>query len=1399
MGDDGKKNKKVERVMVHCRVRPINDEDLKSYGRDVIVDNIDENKGVIALKRDFDRKTFTFDAVFDQNSTQKLIYSKVGEPVVSSILQGYNGTIFAYGQTGTGKTFTMIGGTGEAKGVIPRSISQIFSHIQSSETHSFQVKVGFLQLYMEMLQDLLRPDENKTIRIREDPDEGVYLTGVNWVNVNNVKACMDLLAIGDRNRSTAFTSMNATSSRSHAVYMVKIERRVKYNAEQLEELEKKGEMPDQSMTKSTLYLVDLAGSERVSKSRASGNRLDEARNINLALLALGNCIQALSDKKAKYVPFRDSKLTRILEDSLGGNSKTSLIVTIGPSVGHIQESLSALQFGMRAMKIENRPQLNIKVDYRALCAQLQAELDKINDGSNMYNIAQDQYLNEINNLKGQIEKLLAEREQMENLLEEYRKGHNDLTQFEERKKAEIEKIQKGFQVKLEKKEVEHKKFLDEIDKLMLEQEKDVKLQHHQIVELKNEKKQLNNEVKHLQEELEQEKADRELRASQLVTEISELKQKMQAEKVRFVELQQEIEGIHEISQEKNNVIQELRDSAQVANLKFAQETENLKKEMQKYQSSNGKMKQTLLQKAKEWKESSEKIEKAWQETAIAKEKEFSDKKEELERKINSLNLAVTQLDRENLAFKEDLALEKSNFVLQTQKNEKSKENYEKKISDFEKEISELEQNLSESGLNLSKLLENSNLEKKKYEESLNSLSEELKRSKKKNGQLLKAYKENESKSEAIKKDLEQKLLVKTDELSSFAENSQKIQLELQGQLEKASREIADVNKDRSKLIQKLESKSKKASNIEKQKNKLYTEVEAKQIEYQSLVESRDYLENELENMKKQVEELVQLGKTKDNANDDLKSSILKLSNECHKKETSIKTTEKMIKELQESLLEQQNKISEYEENISQSAKELGKVKSENSKFLGDLKSLEIEKAGLAKDLRTYQTDLEKSAKELKKLGEELEKSQTESKENTQNYSMQKDQLASKLFKLSESYKILESEHSVTKNDYRAKKLELNKTKEIFSKTSKILSNNIKIFQENVITQTDEKIAFLSKTQNRLVSFIKKLKESVKLKKSAMEKMKSSSKREVLLLNESFAKEISALKLSQQEMLENLEEKYSQEVQEQQLYFEDIIKRSNLKNEKSQQDLKEFYLSQLDNQSTLEKSQFEEIKSSHNRQVNEIKQSYSQQISELKEDYASQIAMLEGELKRIKAKSHEEINALSKDFEGRLEEYKQTDEETFQAMLKSKQKEIEQLTNENTHLRNEFESTIDRQKNHSSVMKNHQLGLIEEIYKGHKQEVEAMNIENENKIKRKDNEIADLKKKFKEISEASLSKSREIEDLEILIETAKAENKKFESEIKKVEQQKQVLDGEVKLIGKKFEYERNKNIDSVCCI
>ena len=174
--------------------------------------------------------------------------------------------------------------------------------------------------------------------------------------------------------------MNAHSSRSHAIMIVKVEKSVNYSADKLREIQLNNNLTtDKSMTKSNLFLVDLAGSERVKKTRADAMRLEEAKKINFSLLVLGNCISALSDSKNSHVNYRDSKLTRLLQESLGGNAKTSLIVTISPAFYNIEETISALGFGQRAMKVQNKPLINKTVDYQALSIKLQEDLDLLND------------------------------------------------------------------------------------------------------------------------------------------------------------------------------------------------------------------------------------------------------------------------------------------------------------------------------------------------------------------------------------------------------------------------------------------------------------------------------------------------------------------------------------------------------------------------------------------------------------------------------------------------------------------------------------------------------------------------------------------------------------------------------------------------------------------------------------------------------------------------------------------------------------------------------------------------------------------------------------------------------------------------------------------------------------
>ena len=235
--------------------------------------------------------------------------------------------------------------------------------------------MAFVQLYLESIQDLLEP-ESRDIRIREDPEKGVYLEGVQWYKCNSPEECAKIFHKGEINRNTECTRMNAHSSRSHAILIMKIEKSIKItNPKNIKNIKN----TDRLLTCSYLHLVDLAGSERVRKTGATDMRLEEAKKINLSLLCLGNVIASLINPNTTHISYRDSKLTRLLKESLGGNAKTSLIVTVSPSTYNTEETMSSLYFALRAMKVQNRPVINKTIDYQALCVKLQDDLDKLND------------------------------------------------------------------------------------------------------------------------------------------------------------------------------------------------------------------------------------------------------------------------------------------------------------------------------------------------------------------------------------------------------------------------------------------------------------------------------------------------------------------------------------------------------------------------------------------------------------------------------------------------------------------------------------------------------------------------------------------------------------------------------------------------------------------------------------------------------------------------------------------------------------------------------------------------------------------------------------------------------------------------------------------------------------
>jgi kinesin family member 5 len=301
--------------------------------------------------------TFAFDRVFGMDSKQADIFDYSIKPTVDDILNGYNGTVFAYGQTGAGKSYTMMGdiSDGEVQGVIPRIVKQMFDSIlESPQSIEYTVRVSYLEIYMEKIRDLLHP-MNDNLPIHEEKNRGIYIKGLTEVYVSSVTEVFQVMEAGGENRKVAATNMNEESSRSHSLFLITIQQK---NVE------------TQSTKTGSLFLVDLAGSEKVGKTGASGQTLEEAKKINKSLSALGMVINALTDPKKPHVPYRDSKLTRILQESLGGNSRTTLIINCSPSSYNDSETLSTLRFGTRAKAIKNKAKVNAELSPAELKALL---------------------------------------------------------------------------------------------------------------------------------------------------------------------------------------------------------------------------------------------------------------------------------------------------------------------------------------------------------------------------------------------------------------------------------------------------------------------------------------------------------------------------------------------------------------------------------------------------------------------------------------------------------------------------------------------------------------------------------------------------------------------------------------------------------------------------------------------------------------------------------------------------------------------------------------------------------------------------------------------------------------------------------------------------------------------
>ncbi|RVE70293.1 hypothetical protein OJAV_G00062520 [Oryzias javanicus] len=346
------KSRSSESVKVVVRCRPMNEKE-RAAGFERVV-SLDVKLGQIMVKNPREAsanehpKVFTFDSVYDWDSKQIDLYDETFRPLVDSVLLGFNGTIFAYGQTGTGKTYTMEGvrKDPERRGVIPNSFEHIFTHISRSQNQQYLVRASYLEIYQEEIRDLLSKDQSRRLELRERPDVGVHVKDLSSVVTNSVREIENVMNLGNQNRSVGATNMNEHSSRSHAIFVITVECR------------EMGVDEENHIRVGKLNLVDLAGSERQSKTGAQGERLKEATKINLSLSALGNVISALVDGKSSHIPYRDSKLTRLLQDSLGGNARTVMVANIGPASYNVEETLTTLRYANRAKNIKNKPRIN---------------------------------------------------------------------------------------------------------------------------------------------------------------------------------------------------------------------------------------------------------------------------------------------------------------------------------------------------------------------------------------------------------------------------------------------------------------------------------------------------------------------------------------------------------------------------------------------------------------------------------------------------------------------------------------------------------------------------------------------------------------------------------------------------------------------------------------------------------------------------------------------------------------------------------------------------------------------------------------------------------------------------------------------------------------------------------
>eukprot|EP01135_Chromosphaera_perkinsii_P000372 Nk52_evm19s78 gene=Nk52_evmTU19s78 len=431
------------RIIVAVRVRPPFREEVERHDWEQVIavsPNSDKGEDYILVECDDHQKEFFCDYAFDPRVSQGEVYDTIAQPIVENAVKGFNGALLCYGQTGSGKTYTLgilhrllkdnpdsVSHSQYANhdpGIIPRSLWKVFEYKNATPAKRIQVTITCVQLYCETIQNLLNIDQSN-MSIRQNPQKGFYIDELEETLVNSYEEAVDVVNAGLENRVMATTLMNATSSRSHTILTVTITQDISVqktgdvgnepNSRDLYGMHKK---PSKVM-KGKITFVDLAGSERVSKTRSEGQRLDEAKAINVSLTMLGNVIAALVEKKHHHIPFRSSKLTTLLQESLGGNSHTSVIVTVDMNRINRRESLFSLLFAQRCTKVQTHAIVNEEMDDRAKILELESRLNNI---EMEYKAKESMLVEQYDNMLSQLKQDLIQKEKDIAELQESRPG-----------------------------------------------------------------------------------------------------------------------------------------------------------------------------------------------------------------------------------------------------------------------------------------------------------------------------------------------------------------------------------------------------------------------------------------------------------------------------------------------------------------------------------------------------------------------------------------------------------------------------------------------------------------------------------------------------------------------------------------------------------------------------------------------------------------------------------------------------------------------------------------------------------------------------------------------------------------------------------------------------------------